>query len=68
MKGLDSVRQAQLSPKENLHYTGPMVLSAALAEEIKAELLKLVEQLTPKIQKAKNEKLFCLNIDWFRLH
>jgi uncharacterized protein (TIGR02147 family) len=67
LKALEAVRGRARSEESTLHYTGPMVISADLAKQVRAELLKLVEQLTPKIRKAENEQLHCLNIDWFRL-
>ncbi len=69
LKGMEAIRRRPTldSNATNLHYTGPMVLSTELAKQVRLELLKLIEQLTPKIQKSENEHLHCLNVDWFRL-
>lgn len=66
-KAIDSVERPHRADADDFHYTGPMVISASLAGTIRKELLKLVEQLTPRIKKADNEQLHCLTMDWFRL-
>lgn len=50
---------------KDLFYVGPMVLSEELANEMREELLKLISNMTKKIAESKNEKTFCLNIDFF---
>jgi len=52
---------------EDLYYTGPMVISAKLAEDLRKELVRFIEKAVPRIRDAENERLYCLNLDWFRL-
>jgi uncharacterized protein (TIGR02147 family) len=67
VKALESLRFTPRENAEDLHYTGPMLLSHSLAMELRAELMALLARLHKKIPNAPNEQVHCLNIDWFRL-
>lgn len=53
--------------KNNLFYTGPMVLSLKDVEVIREKLVKTVKSCTEIARDSKSEDLFCLNIDWFKV-
>jgi uncharacterized protein (TIGR02147 family) len=52
--------------KDELFYTGPMALSHEMVEEVRKELIQLVETVTKKVVDSKSETLSCLNLDWFK--
>ena len=53
------------SGDENFFYTGPMALSAEVADWIRQELPAMIEKFNAKIIPSKSETVRCLNIDWF---
>ncbi len=50
---------------ENLFYTGPMSLSAEVAEKVRVELPAMIEKINKWVIPSKSEVVRCLNIDWF---
>jgi uncharacterized protein (TIGR02147 family) len=64
LKALQSLEN--VSDKE-LFYTGPMALSRQAADEIRHELVSLVERSTKKAAASDSEILACLCIDWFQV-
>ncbi|MES2767758.1 MAG: TIGR02147 family protein [Bdellovibrionota bacterium] len=64
LKGIEHMDN--LHPDE-LFYTSPMTLSAKSMNEIKKMLLKLVVDMSEEVKLAKDEKIACLNIDFFEL-
>lgn len=65
---LRALQSLESKNENNLHYTGPMALSAAAAEEIREELIKLIERATAKAARSDSEVLRCLTLDWFRIN
>ncbi len=53
--------------KDELFYTSPMTLSQSSIKEIKKMLLQLVVQMSEEVKSSKDEKLVCLNIDFFEV-
>jgi uncharacterized protein (TIGR02147 family) len=53
--------------RENLFFSGPISISEADAHEIRSRLLKMLEELEPTIQASKEEAVFCLDLDFFRV-
>lgn len=51
---------------DELFYTGPMALSYEAVEEVRKELVHLIERVSEKVVDSKSETLSCLNIDWFK--
>jgi uncharacterized protein (TIGR02147 family) len=64
LKGIEHMDN--LHPDE-LFYTSPMTLSAKSMKEIKKMLLSLVVEMSEEVKQAKDEKIACLNIDFFEL-
>lgn len=64
LKGIENMDN--LNPEE-LFYTSPMTLSAAAMKEIKKMLLQFVVDMSNEVKQAKDEKIACLNIDFFEL-
>ena len=58
-----------LEPKvqEHIHYSGPICISREVAAEIRGIVLRLLTDTEPLIQGAKDEEVFCLNIDFFKV-
>jgi uncharacterized protein (TIGR02147 family) len=52
---------------DELFYTSPVTLSEKSMKEIKKMLLKLVVEMSEEVKNAKDEKIACLNIDFFEL-
>jgi uncharacterized protein (TIGR02147 family) len=53
--------------RDELFYTAPMALSHAMIDEIRGELVKLIERIGNKVVTSESETLACLNIDWFKI-
>jgi len=67
LRALDSVKFSRKEDLEGLHYTGPMVISRKLAEELRNDLMNLVEKTHERIREAPNEQVHCLTVDLFRI-
>lgn len=50
-----------------LFYTSPMTISEKSMKEIKKMLLNFVVEMSKEVKEAKDEKIACLNIDFFEL-
>lgn len=48
-----------------LFFTGPMVMSQEVADEIRLQLPELIQDILKKVHPSKSEVVRCLNIDWF---
>ncbi len=59
----------QLStPRDHeLAFTGPAVISQQACIEIKKKILALIDEWGQEVDQEKEEKLVCLNIDWFEI-
>ncbi len=51
--------------EKHLFFTGPMVMSQVVADEIRARLPELVQEILKEVHPSKSEVVRCLNIDWF---
>jgi uncharacterized protein (TIGR02147 family) len=64
LKGLQAMESQS---DRQLFYTGPMALSRKAADDIRSQLLALIERSTKTASESTSEVLACLNVDWFRL-
>lgn len=64
---IKSIQSLERQTGESLHYSGPMVLSKKMAAEIRETLVKLIQDTTKRVIESEDEKLTCLNIDWFNI-
>ena len=62
LKGFERMNH---NSENDLFYTVPISASHKTKEKFKTELLKLIQELDKEVIKAKNETLFCLNLDLF---
>lgn len=51
---------------DDLYYTAPMALSKEAAEEVRKQLVLLIQRVNKIVPESKSEELACLNIDWFK--
>lgn len=51
----------------DLHYTSPVTLSSADCEIIRERLIQLIENVRAIVDPSPSEKMYCLNLDWFRV-
>lgn len=65
LKALDSVAEGT---SENLHYSGVMSLSQDDFDWIRERLSSLLEEAVGRLKDSKDERLACLNFDWFTLN
>jgi uncharacterized protein (TIGR02147 family) len=63
-KAIEVLNQDRLA---QLHYTAPMTLSRADAEQIREMIAKFLESIDRVIEPSPSESLHCLNIDWFEV-
>ncbi len=54
-----------LNDNSNLFFTGPMVLSQEVADEIRRQLPEIIQQILAKVHPSKSEVVRCLNLDWY---
>jgi uncharacterized protein (TIGR02147 family) len=59
------IQKMERERKENLYYTGPMVISKDDRMWIKEKLIETIRDITEKARMSPSENLMCLNIDWF---
>ena len=64
---LRAIEAIKMNPKDGLYYSGVISLSQADYEYVREKLAKLLEEVANKIKDSKDEKLACLNFDWFEL-
>lgn len=50
---------------QNLFFTAPMSLSVEAADEIRAKIPKVIEEIREIVRPSDSEVVRCLNIDWF---
>ncbi|MFK8137220.1 MAG: DUF4423 domain-containing protein [Bdellovibrionales bacterium] len=60
-----AMEEIQSAKEENFFFTAPAVISKDLKEELKAELLYMIEKFSKKVQSSKAETMVCFNIDLF---
>jgi uncharacterized protein (TIGR02147 family) len=64
MRAIQAVDRAS---RDDLFYSGPISIAEADAEVIRGKILKLLEEVEPIFQGSKEECVFCLDVDFFRL-
>jgi hypothetical protein len=64
---LQAIQAADRAAKDDLFFSGPISVSAADAEKIRARLLQLLEEVEPVLRTSKEEVVRCLNFDFFRI-
>ena len=52
---------------ENLNYSGPICISREVAAQMKEMILKFLTEAEPLIKGAKDEEVYCLDIDFFKV-
>jgi uncharacterized protein (TIGR02147 family) len=62
IKALEKLNQQQ---EDDLFYSSPMSLSRDDQILLREELVAVIAKVLKKVQKSPEEKLVCLNIDWF---
>ncbi len=62
---LQAFNKMILNDSSNLFFTGPMVLSQEVADEIRRQLPEFIQQTLVKVHPSKSEVVRCLNIDWY---
>lgn len=50
---------------KQLFFTGPMVMSQEVADEVRIRLPEIIQDILKKVHPSKSEVVRCLNIDWF---
>ncbi|MDR3608064.1 MAG: TIGR02147 family protein [Oligoflexia bacterium] len=64
---LRAIAALDLKTEEQIHYSGPICISREVAAQIREKLLRLLSETEPLIQNAKDEYVYCLNLDLFRV-
>ena len=62
-----SIQTLDRRSQEDLFFSGPISISEEDATKIRGNLLKMLEQLEPVIRASKEEAVFCLGMDFFRV-
>ncbi len=61
-----AVYDSQVNKTESLHYTVVQTMTRKTFEDIREEILKLIDKSAKLADPSKEEEVFCLNIDWFQ--
>lgn len=64
------IRAIEALEKKNprhLHYSGPICISHEAADQIREKLLRLLSEIEPLIRDAKEEDIYCLDLDFFKV-
>jgi uncharacterized protein (TIGR02147 family) len=64
---LQGLKAMERTAEDEIFYTGPMALSHEAANEIRKDIVGLIERSTKRAAESKSERLSCLNVDWFRI-
>lgn len=64
LKALDSISS---KGAENLHYSGVISLSREDYEWVREKLSHLLKVIVSKLKDSDDERLACLNFDWFQI-
>lgn len=62
-----AVENSMLALSESVHYTSVCTLSLEDAEKIKDLALRLVDDSRRIVKPSKEEELYCLTVDWFKI-
>jgi uncharacterized protein (TIGR02147 family) len=61
-----AIEHFELLQNNELAFTAPLTISAEHVPEVHALILQLIEKVSGLVASSPSEKLYCLNIDWFR--
>ena len=64
---LKAIEQIQKNPHVPFAYTSPMIISQEDAHKVRDILQEAIRKIDALVEPSKSEKIFCLNIDWFKL-
>jgi uncharacterized protein (TIGR02147 family) len=64
---MKAIQSFDRKSKEDLFYSGPMSISEEDARKIRERILALLEEIEPVIKASKEEGLFAMNLDLFRV-
>lgn len=64
---LKAIEQIQKNPNVPFAYTSPMIISQDDAHKVRDILQDAIQKIDALVEPSKSEKIFCLNIDWFKL-
>lgn len=63
----EKARERFTEPDEtDIFYSSPVSISNKDAEQFHKELLKLIESFSKRVEASPEQKLMCLNVDWFK--
>jgi len=62
-----AIHSLNFTDLSDLHYTSPVTLSASDGELIKEKLIQIIEDVRSIVDPSPSEKMYCLNLDWFRV-
>jgi uncharacterized protein (TIGR02147 family) len=64
---LRAMQALEVKDLENLHYSGPICISKEVAGQMREMILHLLSDAEPLIREAKEEEVYCLDIDFFKI-
>ncbi len=64
---LRAMQALEAREPESLHYSGPICISKDVAEKIRGMILHLLSDAESLIREAKDEEVYCLDIDFFKI-
>ncbi|AZZ36381.1 hypothetical protein CIK05_06105 [Bdellovibrio sp. qaytius] len=64
---LQAIDSVQAGAKNNLNYSGVISLSEEDFDWVRTKLAQTLQDIIAKIKPSKDEKLACLNFDWFQI-
>jgi uncharacterized protein (TIGR02147 family) len=64
---LRAMQGLEAKDPENLHYSGPICISKEVSTQIREMILRLLSEAEPLIRGAKDEEVYCLDIDFFKV-
>ncbi|MGZ3713698.1 MAG: TIGR02147 family protein [Bdellovibrionota bacterium] len=62
-----AIQSLDRSSRDDLFYSGPISIAESDVEKIRGKILKLLEEVEPIFQDSKEECVYCLDLDFFRL-
>jgi uncharacterized protein (TIGR02147 family) len=64
---LRAMQALEIKDPENIHYSGPLCISKEVALKIREMILHFLSDAEPLIREAKEEEVYCLDIDFFKI-
>jgi len=62
---IKAIEKMPMNFQQNIFYTGPMSMSHDVAEQVRNDILKLIESVYEKVGPSTSETVRCFNLDWF---